>query len=57
MSPLPLLVYLSLSTAAHRFWVQGNQRAKSLSRSETERWVIEKIISSVPAVIWKVFKW
>lgn len=57
MSSLPLLVYLSLSTAAHSFWVQGNQKAKSLSHSETERRIIEKIIFGVPAMIWKVLKW
>ena len=33
------------------FWVQGNQRAKSLSRSETEAQVIEMIILNMPAMI------
>ena len=39
------------------FWVQGNQRAKSLSRSETEAQVIEMIILNMPAMIWRVFRW
>lgn len=50
----PPVVYLSLSTAVHCFWVQGNQKAKSLSHSETERWIIEKIILSMPAMIWMI---
>lgn len=37
--------------------MQRNHKANGLRHSETETWVIGKIILNVPAMIWRVFKW
>lgn len=55
--PTPFLFTSHCQQRQHNFWMQRNQKAKSLRHSETETWVIGKIILNMPAMIWKVFKW